>query len=148
MKRYIVIVAVVLCTSMVLAGEKSDSMQSEQKPQASKVAGQWWGRNTQIWGGSLGGCFVGLMGAVLGIFGGLVKARRFVLGLMKGMIVAGAVSLVVGVIALVKSQPWGVYYPLLLWGLLSTTLFAGNFRSVRRRYEQKELRKMESMDTK
>ena len=148
MKRYIVIVAVVLCTSVVLAGETSDSMQSERKSQPSKLAGQWWGLNTQIWVGSLGGCFVGLMGGVLGVFGGLVKARRFVLGLMKGMIVAGVVSLVVGVIALVKSQPWGVYYPLLMLGLITTGVFAGNFRAVRRRYEQKELRKIESMDTK
>ncbi len=118
MKRQIVILILVLWTSVVLAGETSDATQSEQKPQASKVAGQWWGRNTQIWFSSLGGCFVGLMGAVLGVFGGLVKARRFVLGMMKGMIVGGVVSLAMGVIALVKSQPWGVYYPLLLFGLI------------------------------
>ncbi len=148
MKRYIVIAAVVLCTSVVLAGETSDATQSEQKPQPSKLAGQWWGRNTTIWFGSLGGCFVGLMGGVLGLFAGLVKARRFVLGMMKGMIVAGVVCLVMGVIALVQSQPWGVYYPLLLFGLITTVVLAWNFRSIRRRYEQKELRKIESMDTK
>ena len=44
----------------------------------------------------------------------LGKARRFVPGAMTAVIVAGIAILIFGVIALVKAQPYGVYYPLIL----------------------------------
>ena len=65
---------------------------------------------------------------------------------MKVMLVLGVAVLVGGVVALVKSQPYAVYYPLLLGGALTAGITAGLFPQVRRRYQQLELRKMQAMD--
>jgi len=40
-----------------------------------------------------------------------------------------------------------VYYPLLLMGFLCTLIFGINFPMIRRSYAQRELRKMEALDT-
>ena len=62
------------------------------------------------------------------------------------MFVAGLAGLALAVVALVLSQPQAVYYPPLLSGILMTILPIAWVRSVRKRYEQIELRKMQAMD--
>jgi hypothetical protein len=55
-------------------------------------------------------------------------------------------SLVAGLVAVSLSQPYAVYYPLLLCGAIFVLVLGLNYRTVRRRFEEIELRKMESMD--
>jgi hypothetical protein len=58
----------------------------------------------------------------------------------------GIVCLGFGLAAVVLSQPYAVYYPLLLLGFLCTLLPIGVRGTVRRRFEKIELRKMKAMD--
>lgn len=110
------------------------------------TAGQWWGDRTGGLVGAILGSVVGCFGALIGVLVHKGKARRFVMGVMKAMIVVGITLLLLGVVALAQSQPYGVYYPLLLAGALCAVLPAGLLRGVRKRYEQLELRKMEARD--
>ncbi len=110
------------------------------------VAGQWWSDQA---GGLLGG----IAGSILGCLGGMVgwlastgRARRLALGTVKLMSLVGVMALAAGGIALARSQPYAVYYPLLLIGAICTALPAALLRSIRRRYEEIELRRMRAMD--
>jgi hypothetical protein len=151
----------VILTSVCLA----EAPPKIEKGQISKDIGgyggnAWWDDQTAAWFGGIGGGIVGsvigLMGAAIGILAGAGIARKVCLALMGVMFVFGlaglALALLGGLAALVFSQPYAVYYPLLLigtiLGLVCTILPAIGFRSIKQRYEQKELQKMHAMDVK
>ncbi|MGD0572748.1 MAG: hypothetical protein ABSB11_06970 [Sedimentisphaerales bacterium] len=108
----------------------------------------WWTDRTGGLVGGIAGTAVGLTGAAIGVLAGIGIARKVCLSLLGAMFVLGIASLAVGLAALASSQPYAVYYPLLLLGLLCSVLPAGLFRSIKRQYELKELRKMHAMDIK
>ena len=110
------------------------------------ASGAWWSDRTGGWVGGIIGSVVGCLGGFIGIFGGMVKARRLVIGAMKVLFIAGLGMLAVAGIALIKSQPFGVWYPFCLSGSLCTILSVALLRPIRRRYEVAEMRKMEAMD--
>jgi len=62
------------------------------------------------------------------------------------MFAIGLAGLVVGSVALALSQPYAVYYPLLLIGLICTILPASLFGRVRQRYAEIDLRRMKARD--
>ncbi len=110
------------------------------------ASGAWWSDRTSGWIGGIIGAVIGCLGGFIGIFGGMGKAGRLVIGAMKVLFIAGLGMLAVAGIALIKSQPFGVWYPFGLAGLLCTILSVALLRPVRRRYEAAEMRKMEAMD--
>ncbi|MHC4984826.1 MAG: hypothetical protein ACYTFO_01590 [Planctomycetota bacterium] len=67
-------------------------------------------------------------------------------GLLWAIATSGTLSLVTGVVALICSQPYHVYYPLVLGGGLLVIIPLSLLRTLRRRYAQIELRKMSAMD--
>jgi hypothetical protein len=108
--------------------------------------GQWWGEST-------GGLVGGVLGSALGCLGGLIgwlgskgRARRFVLGALTVLMILGIVSLVLGGVALFRSQPYAVYYPLVLLGIIATLAPSITLPLARKRYLELELRKMKAMD--
>ncbi len=107
----------------------------------------WWTARTGALIGLIGGTIFGLLGGLIGALGGMGKARCFVLTLTATLVGLGIVSLVIGVIAVVFGQPHAVCFPLLLLGIILTAVCGGNLPSLRRRYEQIELRKMAAMDS-
>lgn len=118
----------------------------EQNENPLQVPGQWWSeRMAGIIGGTLGG-IIGCLGALCGLLSSRGKARTFVLGYMKVLIMFGVASLLLGIYAVIKSQPYAVYYPLLLFGVIVVAVVGGMFRNIRRRYTELELRKMQSLD--
>lgn len=108
--------------------------------------GQWWSnRTTGILGGVLGS-LIGCLGALIGTLSSRGKARKLVMRLLNVMLAFGLLALCFGIIALIDSQPYAVYYPLLLFALLCGPLTLSIRKTVKARYEQIELRRMNSKD--
>lgn len=106
----------------------------------------WWSNNSAGWVGGVGGSLLGCLGALVGVLNGMGKGRRFVIGLMKIEVVLGVVFLGAGVVAFVQHQPYAVWYPLLLGGILMTVIPAALLRGVEKAYRDRELRRMQSLD--
>lgn len=110
------------------------------------AAGQWLGDRTAGVIGGVVGAAMGCLGGVIGWLGSRGRARRFVLGALRTMPVVGVALVAGGVAAVLDSQPYGLYYPLFLLGLLCVAVPLMVFRSARKRYEDLELRKMAAAD--
>jgi hypothetical protein len=135
------------------AGSKAASKQDRMAmpPKGPEMANPqpkegWWSDRDAGWIGGIGGSAIGLMGAVIGLFAGMGKLRRFVLALTAFSIGLGILCLLLGLIALTIGQPYAVYYPLLLLGVILTLVCSLNYPGIRNRYQQIELRKMAAMD--
>ena len=93
----------------------------------------------------IGGAVVGAGGAVLGPLAGILapkgKCKRLVLGLHVGLIAVSLGLLVAGIVALAAKQPYGVWYGLLLPGVIGTFVFGALLPVIRMRYRQAEMRK-------
>jgi MFS family permease len=96
--------------------------------------------------GGVGGSVIGCLGGLIGTLASLGRARRLAIGLNGLIVVIGVGSLIAGVVALATGQPYAVHYPLLLGGLLCTILPLGLTKTLCRRYEEAELRKMNALD--
>lgn len=106
----------------------------------------WWSGTTAGLVGGIAGTILGCLGALIGVLASRGKARQLVLSIMIAEIVFGAVCLVLGIIAVALSQPYAVYYPLLLIGVLCVAINAPLLPKLRARYEGIELRKMNALD--
>jgi hypothetical protein len=110
------------------------------------IRARWWSDRAAGLGGGIGGSAIGVMGALLGVLVARGKARRFVLGSMLTLMTVGGAALVAGVVALLRSQPFGVAYPLLLGGALLIGIFGPGYRAARRAFADNELRRIRALD--
>lgn len=106
----------------------------------------WWGNRTAGVAGGIIGLYGAILGTLVGVLGSRGKARGLVMGLMRFTPALGVAMAALGLAALFIGQPYAVWYPPLLAGALFIALPLGLFRTVRRRYEAIELRRMESVD--
>ncbi|MCK6460449.1 MAG: hypothetical protein L6Q95_11210 [Planctomycetes bacterium] len=107
----------------------------------------WFDPDTYAWiPGTMLGLFGGLLGTLMGCLGPRGKARGLVGGLLKGGTLACAALAAAGVAALLMGQPYGVWYGLLLPGLLGAGILLSLRPVLRRTYEQAEARRMEAHD--
>jgi hypothetical protein len=111
-----------------------------------RLPGQWLSGRAGTWVGAIGGTLLGLWGALVGVISNRGKARGFVLGSTMILLLLGIVSLGVGAVALASAQPRAVYFPFLSLGILLIVLMAVFRKTLSRRYEQMELKRMQSMD--
>jgi hypothetical protein len=110
------------------------------------MPGQWWGERDAGIIGAILGVSLGCVGAVIGCLGGSGRARGFVMAALRAMTAFGIACLAVGVVAAARSQPYAVYYPLLLCGIICTVVSMAVLPGIRKRYEAMELRKMKAQD--
>ena len=96
--------------------------------------------------GGVAGSLVGCLGALIGVLASRGRAKRFVATAIVSLAIGGALAFAAGVVALSRSQPYAVYYPLLLIGFLAVVIPLGLRPSIRRRYEEIELRRMRARD--
>ena len=123
----------------VTATAKDNSVSSTKKK------GWWSSRMAGLLGG-ITGSVIGCIGALIGTLAGLCKARKVVFSLLAGLLVFGVGCLILGLVAVILAQPYSVYYGPLITGFLCTILPLVLYREIRKRYEEKELRKIKSMD--
>jgi hypothetical protein len=107
----------------------------------------WWSPQQSALIGTVGGSTIGCFCAIIGILAGLGKARRFVLTATGALIVGGILLVLAGIFAAATRQPYAVWYPLLLSGAILTFVLSINIYSIKRRYDDLEIRRMTSMDT-
>ena len=115
---------------------------SGQSPSSSA----WWTPQTGGWFFGVLGTAAGLLGGLVGMLAQLRRARGAVVTIVYGMVAFGAMALVAGFVALVRSQPYAVYYPLLLLGGLSVIIPAACLPGINRQYRELELRRMQALD--
>jgi hypothetical protein len=113
---------------------------------ATAAPGAWWSDRTAGWIGGAAGSSVGLLGGLIGTLCTLGRGRRFVLAGLLALGVSGLVLLAVGGVALALGQPYAVWYPLVLLGVLDPVLAFSLLPTARRRFEEIELRRMQALD--
>ena len=117
---------------------------TDEDPLADSTA--WWSdRQAGVLGG-IGGSVLGVLGAVVGWLGSAGRAKGFVLKTLRGIAWLGIGALLLGGVAIRGGQPYAVYYPLILCGALSAALGFSLPRSLSKRYEELELRRMQALD--
>jgi hypothetical protein len=109
-------------------------------------ANAWWSDRTAALVGSWGGGILGCLGGLIGTLGGMGKCRGLVMALLRIMIGLGIVLGVAGIAALVQHQPYAVWYPLIMIGIPLLVICPFMLPIVRRRYQEQELRRMQSLD--
>ncbi|MAW60782.1 MAG: hypothetical protein CMJ94_08105 [Planctomycetes bacterium] len=118
-----------------------------QTEAANEVA-PWFSEEFGVYLGAYGGAGVGVLGGILGGVGGPLaqqgKGRGFVLPAFLVTAVVGVVLLAAGLVGLLVGQPYVVYYPFLLLGLIMSAVFGGLYPVMRTRYRQAETRKLEA----
>lgn len=113
---------------------------------AMHTSGQWFSERRAGLIGGIGGALLGLWGVLIGVLSSRGKARQLVLGSANALLFVGIASLVSGVVALVATQPYAVYFPLLLIGVIVVAITATLRGRLAAQYEQLELKRMQSMD--
>lgn len=111
--------------------------------------GEWWSPSSGGKVGGLLGIMGGLLGTLIGFCGPLVakgKAKGLCVGLLLFMALTGLIQTMLGLIALFGGQPYHVYYPLLLAGLLELVLGIVFIPVINKRYAQAEMQRMRAMD--
>ena len=156
MKSKILIFNVLIATLSLLTCLTQALPQSEQNTSLSPgnknnqcsnaITKPWWSNRTAGFLGGIAGSIFGILGGLIGSLAGMCKAPKIVKTTMAVLFFGGLVSLTAGLIALLSSQPYAVYYPLLILGFISTVLMGALYPIVRNRYLQDELRKMQAAD--
>lgn len=106
----------------------------------------WLSGRTATLIGAVGGSAVGLWGALIGFLTSRGRARGFVFGSTNLLIAFGIAGLAGGIAALAAGQPYAVYYPLLLIGIILIFVLGSLRRTLPKRYEAMELQKIRAMD--
>jgi hypothetical protein len=109
-------------------------------------AGAWWSDRQAGLIGGIGGATIGCLASLLALLASRGVARGLVLGVWQGLIGLGVALAAVGVVALCTQQPYGVWMPLVLTGVLLLCILPMRLRQIQKFYEELELRRMASMD--
>ena len=106
----------------------------------------WWSDRTAGIAGAVAGIAIGLLGAFVGWAIARGRSRRLVVGVCAACTVVGVALLAAAVVALLRGQPYAVWFPLLLSGGLLASIFGAAVRRARVTYAGIELRRMRAMD--
>ena len=74
------------------------------------------------------------------------QARRFILRAWVALWVSALALVAVGLLALLRDQPWGVWYALLLPGVVGTAVIGGTLLIILKRYREIEQRRVSAKD--
>jgi xanthine/uracil permease len=106
----------------------------------------WWSGQQAGLVGGIAGAVAGILGGLIGCLGGLGRTRRVALALMFGLAGVGVLALAVGVVALLGGQPYHVFFPPLLIGLVVTVTTTALIPVVIQRIRADENQRMAAAD--
>lgn len=108
----------------------------------------WFNPNLYAWiPGTLYGALLGMVGGgVCGMLCAAGRAKRLVMAILSFFLVTGLLLLVTGITALCLGQPYGIWYGLLMPGVLGTILLPVMIPAIRQRYREAEERRMKAAD--
>lgn len=126
------------------------ALQAPTSPVAAVAADSWWTMRQGTFIGAFGGAGLGVLGATLGPAMGILtpkgKGKGIVLPTLLVLGIAGVIALCIGLFALTQSQPYHVWYPLLLLGVISSAVMLPLFFVARARYRAAEHNRMQAQD--
>jgi MFS family permease len=100
--------------------------------------------------GAVLGVTFGLCGGILGILAGKFSRRgrhkKLVMSFIFVMIVLGVLSLCIGLFALLMGQPYHVWYPFILLGVILVAVLVPNYVVIKNIYARAELNSFSSRD--
>ncbi len=111
------------------------------------MADPWWSQQAMAWigaGGGILGALAGVHGALAGTLAPRGIGKVPVLAVHGLFLAVGIGSLGLGLVALVTGQPYRVWYPLLLIGLITTLVLGMLLPVVLMRYRQAEQRRLQA----
>ena len=107
----------------------------------------WFDPNQYAWiPGTIYGVAAGVMGARVGWLVPRGRSRSLVLRGWLTLWAAGVALLAVGLVALAQGQPWGVWYGLLLPGVIGTLVVGANSLVILKKYRDVEERRLAAKD--
>lgn len=121
-------------------------IQSDSFDALLQAPGAWWSDRSAGSIGNISGLLIGLLGGLVQWFGNRGKAPRFVFITIKGLIALSGVALTVGLMALLQHQPFAVWFPPLLIGVVTGTMFPIWLWKYKRQFQEAELRRIASLD--
>jgi drug/metabolite transporter (DMT)-like permease len=102
------------------------------------------------------GIIGGIIGICIGIAGGIIGGiswlcirkgwKKLVYSMFGSVIIISFALFIIGLIASLCKQPYHVWYPFLLSGLLGTIIFSSLLPMIRRLFIEIEMRKMQAKD--
>jgi hypothetical protein len=96
--------------------------------------------------GTVYGGVTGLLGAVVGWLASRGRARHFVITTWWVLWYTALAYIAIGLFALSKGQPWGIWYGFLLPGGIGFCVVGGNFFTIAKRYRELEERRLAARD--
>lgn len=109
----------------------------------------WFDAQTAGIAGGIAGTLVGvvyggIVGGVGGVLASMGKGRSFVLWMYRSGIGFGAASLLVGLFALVRGQPYHVWYGFVLIGAVLCAVLGFLLPVIKQQYRMHEQRKLDA----
>ena len=109
-------------------------------------ANGWWPARWAGWIGAGMGMLFGCWGSLTGILSQKGIARGFVMVSVHINLVIGIVSLIVGAVAITLRQPYHVWYPFMLIGIILTLVMSTTRRQLAHQLTKAEEEKMAKLD--
>ncbi len=94
--------------------------------------------------GGGGGTLIGLMGGVIGYCATKGKARRAICGFMYFVVLLGVAQLAFGAYAWSQGQPYAIWYPPLMCGIVFTGVVGGLIPVIAAKYREADGRRLEA----
>ena len=110
------------------------------------IANIWFDPRYAGWVGAIAGMIIGIWGTVGGVAAGFLvpkgRGKSFMFGTLYTGAIVGFLLMCIGIAALVDQQPYAIWYPLLLPGVILILVSLPLVFVVKKRYTEVEMQKM------
>ena len=131
---------------MYLSGLKLVEYKGNRLAAVAGPKGAWWSERTAGLVGGIAGGTLGCLASLLAWLASKGRSRGLVVATSGILIGAGALATLAGLVAVCFQQPYAVWFPLVLLGVLLLAILPIRLKQFQKQYEALELRRMASLD--